>query len=127
MNTEQTPEQLQRVRDHADKTVRDTFAPVVGNPGSPLAELSRKRPDLVSADELDAYHGFPGLRPITIRNAGLLLREAEKAHQASITKAIEAKKAYEYAVSMRDEARLKVEKAVDQLRISALQPNGGEE
>lgn len=117
MNIEQTPEQLQRVREHADKTIRDTFAPVVDS----------CRPDLVSADELDAYHGNPGLRPITIRNAGLLLREAEKAHQASITKTIEAKKAYEHAVSLRDEARLYVEKAVDQLRISALQPNGGEE
>lgn len=109
------------------ETLNHTSSPSADLIGTTLSCVdASRRPDLMSADELDAYHGFPSLRPITIRNAGLLLREAEKAHQASITKAIEAKKAYEYAVSMRDEARLKVEKAVDQLRISALQPNGGE-
>jgi len=127
MNIEQTPEQLQRVRDHADKTVRDTFAPVVGNPGSPLAELTRQRPDLVNADELDAYHGFPGLRPITIRNAGLLLRQATAALEAANLADKHARQAVTETKRALDLAKDAHARAEHRLRISALQPNGGEE
>lgn len=128
MNIEQTPEQLRRVREHADKTIRDTFAPVVDNPGSPLSDLlGQVSAAVVSNRRDDPYGEFADVVPVTIRNAGLLLREATK-------QVVAAKLAHKNAVDAMQEtnralnAAIELErKAEHRLKVSALQPNGGEE
>lgn len=93
---------------------------------SPLADLVDTARVCVATSKGDPVGEFADVQPITIRNAGLVLREATKrldaaklAHRSAQAAVEEANRAYNAAL---DEHR----KAEYLLKISALQPNGGE-
>ena len=75
----------------------------------------------------DPYGEFSDVVPVTVRNAALLLREANK--ELEHAKGVKAqyndmiKRAGEKVTAV----ELKVRQAEYRLRISAMQPNGGEE
>lgn len=69
---------------------------------------------------------FADLQPISVRNAALLLREAAKEKDAAIDHAIAAGEVLQAAEERRDKANEAYTRAEYLLKLSALQPNGGE-
>lgn len=79
------------------------------------------------AHQYDPYNEMADVVPVTVRNAALLLRVATEARDKAVDVAIDAKKAYDAAAAARDAAKREVERAEYRLKLSAMQPNGGEE
>jgi len=72
------------------------------------------------------HHTLDDVQPITIRNAGLVLREASKRLKAAELVKFNADAAAEEADRALREAQAAVKQAKHLLEVSALQPNGGE-
>lgn len=66
------------------------------------------------------------VQPVSIRNAGLLFRQAADALDKAMTREHEATIAYEEATEALRVAKEEHERSLHRLKISALQPNGGE-
>lgn len=70
---------------------------------------------------------YADIQPVTIRNAGLLLRQAADALDKATARESEATLAYEVASEALRAAKTEHDRAMHRLKISALQPNGGEQ
>lgn len=127
MNIDQSNEYLQKLSE-------------LGKDTSPLADLvgaadTARRSDLtdyftsVAAKlpaKADPFGEFADVQPITIRNAGLVLREATKRLEAARLTHKSASEAVQETNRAYGEAIEAHRKAEHLLMISALQPNGGE-
>lgn len=85
------------------------------------------RPSDAVASRTDPYGEMADVVPVTIRNAGLLLRQATTALDAAILADKHARQAVTETKRALDLAKDTHARAEHRLRISALQPNGGEE
>lgn len=74
----------------------------------------------------DSYGEMADVVPVTIRNAGLLLREAKKKAEAAEEEYKAARQKMDAASSVWREAINEYARAEHRLKISAMQPNGGE-
>lgn len=88
--------------------------------------IARKLELMPGRGTSDLFGEFADVQPITIRNAGLLLRESAKrmeaarlAHKSASEAVQETNRAYGEAIETH-------RKAEHRLKISAMQPNGGE-
>lgn len=91
----------------------------LGKDTSPLADLVDTARVCVATSKGDPFGEFADVQPITIRNAGLVLREVIKRLDA-------AKLAHKSTAEALSEAHQEYHEAVHLLMVSALQPNGGE-
>lgn len=98
----------------------------LGRDTSPLADLVDTARICVATSKADPFGEFADVRPITIRNAGLVLREATKRLEAARLTHKSASEAVQETNRAYGEAIEAHRKAEHLLMISALQPNGGE-
>lgn len=75
----------------------------------------------------DPMDEFPDVTPVTVRNAALLLREACKGEASAVEKLNELNAALKEAKGLVENAMYLRKAAEHRLKISALQPNGGEQ
>lgn len=75
----------------------------------------------------DPMDEFPDVTPVTVRNAALLLREACKGEAVAVEKLNALTAAHKEAIGLAENAVYLRKEAEHRLKISAMQPNGGEQ
>lgn len=83
-------------------------------------------PSVAVGTRTDPYGEMADVMPVTIRNAGLLLREAQKSVDATELAYKNARQVLNEVSKARDLAKNDLIRAEHRLKISAMQPNGGE-
>ena len=81
----------------------------------------------MSLQRQDPMDEFPNITPIAVSNAAFLVREAALAEAAAVLTLEDLRDQVKLAQGVAEDAHYLRKAALHRLKISAMQPNGGEE